>query len=153
MNRAQRSLLTLAVLLLAACDTSEKPPAVRVQVPVLASEASKPAPKPAAKPIITPAAPAAKVTQVSQLRVTKVVEPVSLSLDLSLPETAIATTGQAHPSSALLEAPSRLPPLFIDESTQPSRFQLNGRLVTDQTIDEVSIDAVSGVELQIEFKQ
>ena len=163
MKCTQRVLLVLAALLLVACDTSEKPRSAEVVATVpapeleLTPEVAVPA-RVVAKPVTTAPTLTVKVAPptikpIVKSAVEPAVEPVKLALDLSLPATAISSPPPAKPFAALATQPSLLPPLFIDRSEEPSRFQLHGRLVTDQTINEITMDAVTGAELQFEFKQ
>ena len=57
-------------------------------------------------------------------------------------------------SLATTHQPSRrldLPPLFVEKPAEPGPYQLNGRLITNDRVDDYW-DSVEGAELQIEFR-
>lgn len=70
-------------------------------------------------------------------------------LDLSLPAEVFEPL---QPLEPLDESPATLlPPLFV-EKTEPSPFQLNGKLITNERSDDYW-DSLEGAELQFEFKR
>ena len=149
--------LLVTVLCLTGCDSNEPPtkPVAVAPVPQAVVE-KKSAIKPQPVAVIAPPAPTPKPPAKPMVKppvVSTVVEPVRLDLDLTLP--ASTTPAAASPDAAKpwLETSGRLPQLLSDKPSTPSRFQLNGRLVTDQRLDELNLEAVKGAELQIEFKQ
>ena len=107
-------------------------PRVRAAPPDKAPEAARVLPKAAQKP-----AP-------------KVEPPPADKLDLRLPDELV----QRLELGAPLEQPEReplLPPLFVEKPTEPGPYQLNGRLITNDRVDDYW-DSVEGAELQIEFR-
>lgn len=107
-------------------------PRVRAAPPDKAPEAARVLPKAAQKP-----AP-------------KVEPQPADKLDLRLPDELV----QRLELGAPLEQPEReplLPPLFVEKPTEPGPYQLNGRLITNDRVDDYW-DSVEGAELQIEFR-
>jgi hypothetical protein len=73
-----------------------------------------------------------------------------VKLDLRLPDELVEDlqAGEA------LENPAEqtlLPPLFVEKPAEPGPYQLNGRLITNERVDDYW-DSVEGAELQIEFR-
>ena len=168
--------LGLVVTLLAACDQAPAPPE-----PTPAPEPAAPAveqPKVPAQPIEVertveakpeqpPAPPrqdarvraappdkapeAARVLPKSAQEPAPKVEPLPADkLDLRLPDELV----QRLELGAPLEQPEReplLPPLFVEKPAEPGPYQLNGRLITNDRVDDYW-DSVEGAELQIEFR-
>ncbi|WP_146224903.1 hypothetical protein [Aquipseudomonas alcaligenes] len=168
--------LGLVVTLLAACDQAPAPPE-----PTPAAEPAAPAveqPKVPAQPVEVertveakpeqpPAPPrqdarvraappdkapeAARVLPKAAQEPAPKVEPLPADkLDLRLPDELV----QRLELGAPLEQPEReplLPPLFVEKPAEPGPYQLNGRLITNDRVDDYW-DSVEGAELQIEFR-
>lgn len=96
--------------------------------PVVA--ASKP--RPVAPPQPAPAQPESK-----------------LALDLSVPQELFE---QALESETREELSPLLPPLFGEKPEVQSPFQISGRLISNERVDDYW-DSIEGAELQFEFKQ
>lgn len=171
MIRIHRLALSLLLLSLVACDQAPAPqpakpkavepatepvapaaPAEPVAAPAKPAAVSKPAaaavvvtkPQPAAKPV-TPAAkakpPATTKPQVDEAKA---------ALDLSLPAEVFDQLPPLEPAS---EPPKALlPPLFGEKSASESPFQLNGKLITNERVDDYW-ESLEGAELQFEFKR
>ena len=165
-------LLGLALLGLAACDQPEKaPPSVAeppLRVPQPEAEADAAAHRaPTAEPVVEPTPEPADVSE--SLSVPAAVkqtvpeakppaaartqpQPASteetMPLDLSLPDDLLQVPLQAEevPLAPLL------PPLF-DQPTEPeSPFQLHGKLISNERVEDYW-ESLEGAELQFEFKQ
>ncbi|WP_447590955.1 hypothetical protein [Aquipseudomonas campi] len=149
--------LVLVCGLLAACDDpAPAKPAPVPEVPAteqVAPQQAKPTPPPVKTE--TPSAPAetkaekpaaaAKPAASKPKAVKDVVLPPA-KLDLRLPAELV---DQIDPSE-VLEDPKQplLPPLFTEKPAEPSPFELNGRLLTN----EQQKDQVEGAEVQIKFR-
>lgn len=172
--------LTLAIGLLVGCDEQPKPPApvpapTRTE-PVLPAEAAPPAPTepaqamratapptPPARPDSEPAqaaraappdkAPAAARSQPRPAAKTQsrpeLLPPVKL--DLRLPPELVQHLEPGEALDKLPEQEPLLPPLFVEKPAEPGPYQLNGRLITNERVDDYW-DSVEGAELQIEFR-
>ena len=168
--------LGLVVTLLAACDQAPAPPEpttapepaapaveqpkvpaqpVEVERTVEAKPEQPPAP-PRQEPRVRAAPPdkapeAARVLpKAAQKPAPKVEPPPADKLDLRLPDELV----QRLELGAPLEQPEReplLPPLFVEKPAEPGPYQLNGRLITNDRVDDYW-DSVEGAELQIEFR-
>lgn len=71
-------------------------------------------------------------------------------LDLSLPPEMVKGLDFGQPVAEPGDEP-KLPPLFVEKPPEPSAFQLNGKLLTNQKEADY-LQSVEGAELQIEFK-
>lgn len=157
--------LLLCLGWLSACERAPEPVAQQaepesaaVAVPESApvAEVAKPEPvepEPPAKVVeSTPAAPtgmpvAAKPKPVAP---PKPVEPESkLALDLSVPQELFE---QALESETREELSPLLPPLFGEKPEVQSPFQISGRLISNERVDDYW-DSIEGAEVQFEFKQ
>ncbi|WP_230924722.1 hypothetical protein [Pseudomonas wenzhouensis] len=98
--------------------------------PAKAPVAAKP--KPAAAPQPKPAEPEAK-----------------LALDLSVPQELFE---QALENETREELSPVLPPLFGEKPDVQSPFQISGRLISNERVDDYW-DSIEGAEVQFEFKQ
>lgn len=98
--------------------------------PAKAPVAAKP--KPAAAPQPKPAEPEAK-----------------LALDLSVPQELFK---QALENETREELSPVLPPLFGEKPEVQSPFQISGRLISNERVDDYW-DSIEGAEVQFEFKQ
>jgi hypothetical protein len=126
--------------------------------PVKPAVVAKPVepPVPASPPVAKAAAPAVAAKPKPQSKpkpaavVSKPVAPKPQApLDLSLPAEVFEPL---QPLEPLDESPATLlPPLFV-EKTEPSPFQLNGKLITNERSDDYW-DSLEGAELQFEFKR
>ncbi|MDD0842649.1 hypothetical protein [Pseudomonas sp. Gutcm_11s] len=162
--------LTLALGLLAACDDSPKPPAPAKTAPSAEitppPAATKPAPQsaavkpPAAEPVkkkepaeVAPKkAPALTVTPAAKPLVKAKPEPLPpVKLDLRLPDELVQQLEPGEPLDKLPEQPPLLPQLFVEKPTEPGPYQLNGRLITNDKVNDYW-ESVEGAELQIEFR-
>ncbi len=165
----------LPLLALAACDNDPAPPIVPVEppkprvstpaVPVapapVVAPAAEPAAEPAAKKASEPAKPSQPpkpvvskpaVKETSKASVAKAPVPVpKLELDLSLPTEMLEPTESVESFS---ELPSTLlPPLFDEQNAAGSPFQLQGKLITNESGDQDYWESLEGAELQFEFKR
>lgn len=150
-------LLLLCLGWLSACEREPEPvaqqpepePAV-VATPAKVPPAAKPEPV-EAKPVATPAKPpvAAKPKPAAAPQ-PKPAEPESkLVLDLSVPQELFE---QALESETREELSPVLPPLFGEKPEVQSPFQISGRLISNERVDDYW-DSIEGAELQFEFKQ
>lgn len=71
-------------------------------------------------------------------------------LDLSLPKELLKQINEAAIDEPRLDP--LLPPLFVPDSEKPSKYQLSGKLHTDDNDGEY-LHSIDGAELQIEIKQ
>lgn len=71
------------------------------------------------------------------------------ALDLSLPQELFE---QALESETRDELAPLLPPLFGEKTEVESPFQISGRLISNEHVDDYW-DSIEGAELQFEFKQ
>lgn len=150
-------LLLLSLGLLGACEREPADAKTGAPAPVeSAAPVQRPAPVPAPPAVepTTPARPTAvKAAQPAepgpQPSVRAAQPEPQVALDLSLPEELLeplpAQVGGA-------ELPPLLPPLFVDKSEQGNPFQLSGRLLSNERIDDYW-ESIEGAELQFEFKQ
>ncbi|KJU78853.1 hypothetical protein N619_11975 [Ectopseudomonas oleovorans] len=104
----------------------ENKPAAPAKAPVAAK------PKPAAAPQPKPTEPESK-----------------LALDLSVPQELFE---QALESETREDLSPLLPPLFGEKPEVQSPFQISGRLISNERVDDYW-DSIEGAELQFEFKQ
>ncbi|WP_252274092.1 hypothetical protein [Pseudomonas subflava] len=74
-----------------------------------------------------------------------------VKLDLHLPKELVKRIEPGEPLEKLPEQEPLLPPMFVDKAEKPGRYQLNGRLITDDKVDDYW-RSVEGAELQIEFR-
>lgn len=160
-------LLLLCVGWLSACERAPEPVAqqpepepavVAAPEPVPVVEAAKPKLVEPARPAKVaeskPAAPAkAPVdTKPKPVVATKIkpAEPESkLALDLSVPQELFE---QALESETHEELSPVLPPLFGEKPEVQSPFQISGRLISNERVDDYW-DSIEGAEVQFEFKQ
>ena len=77
-------------------------------------------------------------------------EPEKPKLDLSLPKDLLKELNEAAVDEPTVDP--LLPPLFVPEDDQPSKYQLSGKLHTNDDDDEY-LHSIDGAELQIEIKQ
>ncbi|XLX42246.1 hypothetical protein ACK25U_09680 [Ectopseudomonas mendocina] len=132
-------LLLLCLGLLSACERAPEPvaqqpapePAV-VAAPQPAPVAEVAKPKPAAAPQTKPAEPESK-----------------LALDLSVPQELFE---QALESETRDELSPLLPPMFGEKPEGESPFQISGRLISNERVDDYW-DSIEGAEVQFEFKR
>lgn len=89
-------------------------------------------PKPAAAPQAKPAEPESK-----------------LALDLSVPQELFE---QALESETRDELSPLLPPMFGEKPEAESPFQISGRLISNERVDDYW-DSIEGAEVQFEFKR
>ncbi|MGE8505403.1 MAG: hypothetical protein ACN6P1_24575 [Pseudomonas sp.] len=164
MMRKSISLL-LCVGWLSACERAPEPVAqqpapepavVTAPEPAPVAEVAKPKPvepAPPAKVVESkPAAPAKAPVAAKPKPVAppKPVEPESkLALDLSVPQELFE---QALESETREELSPVLPPLFGEKPEVQSPFQISGRLISNERVDDYW-DSIEGAELQFEFKQ
>ena len=113
-------------------EAPRQEPRVRAAPPDKAPVEARVLPKPAQKPApkVEPLSPAA--------------------LDLRLPDELVQRLELGAPLE-LTERKPLLPPLFVEKPVEPSPYQLNGRLITNDRVDDYW-DSVEGAELQIEFR-
>ena len=111
---------------------------------------------PAAPPL--PEAMPAKATPAPAVVVAKKPEPPeplpslpATPIDLSVPQELIDELRLGEPVAAQPPEPL-LPPLFIEKPKPPSKFQLNGRLLLNEQINNDYSKSVEGAELQLQFK-
>ncbi|SDA83958.1 hypothetical protein SAMN03159475_4911 [Pseudomonas sp. NFPP33] len=132
-------------------------PAV-VTATVAVAEVAKPEPVepvPPAKVVESKPVPAAKPPVVAKPKPVvapqpKPVEPESkLALDLSVPQELFE---QALESETREDLSPLLPPLFGEKTEVQSPFQISGRLISNERVDDYW-DSIEGAELQFEFKQ
>lgn len=107
-------------------STADKPPAPARQ------------PAPSRPQVAAPSRPAAPAKPES-----------GLVLDLSVPHELFE---QALTSETFEELTPILPPLFADEPEPVSPFQISGRLISNERVDDYW-ESIEGAELQFEFKQ
>lgn len=158
-------LLLLCLGWLSACERESEPVAqqpapapavVTATAPV--AEVAKPEPvesAPPAKVVESKPMPAAKPPVVAKPKPVvapqpKPVEPESkLALDLSVPQELFE---QALESETREDLSPLLPPLFGEKTEVQSPFQISGRLISNERVDDYW-DSIEGAELQFEFKQ
>lgn len=156
-------LLLLCLGWLSACErapepVAHKPAAITAPEPVRAVEAAKPKPAEPAVPTKVvesePAAPAkapvaAKPKPVVATKA-KPAEPESkLALDLSVPQELFE---QALENETREDLSPVLPPLFGEKPEVQSPFQISGRLISNERVDDYW-DSIEGAEVQFEFKR
>ena len=78
-------------------------------------------------------------------------EPLPEKLDLRLPKELVENLDPGKPQEKRPDE-GLLPPLFVDKQNQPSPYQINGRLITNDR-EQDYLDSVEGAELQIEFRK
>lgn len=162
-------LLALALLALVACEQTDKPrpasPETRPAQPEATPVELAPSPVPVSAPALVkpPAAPprpaqaAQAVTAPNKMPapVAKPAPPAQVAppsltapLDLSLPDDLLLAPLQAEevPLAPLL------PPLFGARVKPESPFQLHGKLISNERVDDYW-ESLEGAELQFEFKQ
>jgi cell wall-associated NlpC family hydrolase len=135
-----------------------------------------PAAKPTAKSTSAPAKPASQSTQIAaSKKASKAAETAKslpanakptrssaartklapIKLNLSLPPELVKGMGFRKPVAELNEVPV-LPPMFGEAKSEPSAYQLSGKLITNerQTDDSDNyFNSVEGAQLSIEFRQ
>ncbi|MFI8747688.1 hypothetical protein ACIGKL_21330 [Pseudomonas sp. NPDC077186] len=158
--------LLLCLAWLSACERTAEPVA----------QQPEPVPAPLAAPVEAPAAEVAKPEPVELAPPTKAAEakPVAPAtaqvaakptpaaapqrepeaelkpaLDLSVPQELFE---QALESETQEELSPLLPPLFGEKPEAVSPFQLSGRLISNERVDDYW-ESIEGAELQFEFKQ
>ncbi|RIA36291.1 hypothetical protein DFO61_0756 [Ectopseudomonas oleovorans] len=157
--------LLLCVGWLSACERAPEPVAQQPEpepaavaapepVPVVEAAKSKPVePAPPAKVAESkPAAPAKApvAAKPKPIAPPKPAEPESkLALDLSVPQELFE---QALESETREELSPVLPPLFGEKPEVQSPFQISGRLISNERVDDYW-DSIEGAEVQFEFKQ
>ena len=161
-------LLLLCLGWLSACEREVEPVAQQAE-PEPAAAAAAPAPvaevaKPEAEP--EQPAPPAKVVERKHAAPDKapvaakpkpVVAPqakpaepeAKLALDLSVPQELFE---QAVESETREELSPLLPPLFAEKPEAQSPFQISGRLISNERVDDYW-DSIEGAEVQFEFKR
>ncbi|XQE68681.1 hypothetical protein ACOAPY_08995 [Pseudomonas sp. P3C3] len=176
MNLIRPMALGLVVTLLAACDQAPAPPkptpapepaAPAVEQPKVPAPPAEVERTVEAKPEQPPEAPRqeprvraappdkapveARVLPKPAQKPAPKVEPLSpAALDLRLPDELVQRLELGAPLE-LTEREPLLPPLFVEKPAEPSPYQLNGRLITNDRVDDYW-DSVEGAELQIEFR-
>lgn len=160
-------LLLLCVGWLSACERAPEPvaqqpapePAV-VTAPGPASVAEVARPKPVEpappakvvenKPVLPAKPPVAAKPKPAAAPQPKPAEPESkLALDLSVPTELFE---QALENETREELSPVLPPLFGEKPEVQSPFQISGRLISNERVDDYW-DSIEGAEVQFEFKQ
>lgn len=166
--RISIALFGLAALLgLAACDQQEQAQPSVVEPPPLVPQAEADAPAPRAPTVAEPAlepnrapervsvpaavkqaAPEPKPPAAAQAQARPAPAEEKLPLDLSLPEDLLQVPLQAEevPLAPLL------PPLFDRQGEPESPFQLHGKLISNERVDDYW-ESLEGAELQFEFRQ
>lgn len=155
----------LATTLLVACDNSP-PPQKPAPLPAPLEEpapakpvveaAQTPAvlPKPGKKVIVDETLPEpaeAKPKPAEKVSPHEKLPPAKL--DLHLPPEVIEQLTPTEPVEEVTEQ-ALLPEMFVDKPTQPSPFELNGRLITnDHEKSDNYWDSVEGAELQFKFRR
>ena len=158
-------LLLLWLGWLSACEREPEPVAqqpapapavVTATAPV--AEVAKPEPvepAPPAKVVESKPVPAAKPPVVAKPKPVvapqpKPVEPESkLALDLSVPQELFE---QALESETSEELSPLLPPMFGEKPEVQSPFQISGRLINNERVDDYW-DSIEGAEVQFEFRR
>ncbi|RMH86377.1 hypothetical protein EA796_00675 [Pseudomonas sp. AOB-7] len=158
--------LLLCLAWLSACERTAEPVAQQPEpvpaplaapVEAPAAEVAKPKPVEPASPAeaaeVKPAAPgkpqaAAKPKPAAAPQLKPEPEPKP-ALDLSVPQELFE---QALESETREELSPLLPPLFGDKPETVSPFQLSGRLISNERVDDYW-ESIEGAELQFEFKQ
>ena len=160
--------LLLCLGWLSACERAPEPVAqqpepepavVAIPAPAPIVEAAKPepvepAPPPAkvveSKPAAPAKAPVAAKPNPAMAPQLKPAEPESkLALDLSVPQELFE---QALESETREELAPLLPPLFGEKPEVVSPFQISGRLINNERVDEYW-DSIEGAEVQFEFRR
>lgn len=158
-------LLLLCLAWLSACERAPEPVAqqpapepavVTAPEPAPVAELAKPKPvipAPPAKVVENKPVPPAKppvAAKPKPVAPPKPVEPESkLALDLSVPQELFE---QALESETHEELSPVLPPLFGEKPEVQSPFQISGRLISNERVDDYW-DSIEGAEVQFEFKQ
>ena len=158
-------LLLLCLGWLSACEREPKPaaqqpapaPAV-VTATAAVAEVAKPEPvepAPPAKVVESKPVPPAKPPVATKPQPAAVPQPKpavpepTLVLDLSVPQELFE---QALESETREDLAPVLPPLFGEKPEVQSPFQISGRLISNERVDDYW-DSIEGAELQFEFKQ
>ncbi|MDF2075964.1 hypothetical protein P2Q70_15405 [Pseudomonas mendocina] len=159
-------LLLLCLGWLSACERAPEPAAQQPAPEPAVVTAPEPAPvAEVAKPKPVEPAPPAKVVENKPLPAKPPVvakpKPAAapqpkpaeheskLALDLSVPQELFE---QALESETHEELSPVLPPLFGEKPEVQSPFQISGRLISNERVDDYW-DSIEGAELQFEFKQ
>lgn len=148
-------LLLLCLGWLSACERAPEPVAQQPAPEPAVVATPEPAPVvEVAKPEPVEPAPPAKVAESKPVPPAapqpKPAEPESkLALDLSVPQELFE---QALESETREELSPVLPPLFGEKPEVQSPFQISGRLISNERVDDYW-DSIEGAELQFEFKQ
>jgi outer membrane biosynthesis protein TonB len=160
-------LLLLCLGLLSACERAPEPVAqqpapepavVAAPEPAPVAEVAKPKPvEPAPpakvvenKPVPPAKPPVAAKPKPAAAPQTKPAEPESkLALDLSVPQELFE---QALESETRDELSPLLPPMFGEKPEAESPFQISGRLISNERVDDYW-DSIEGAEVQFEFKR
>ncbi|GIZ11816.1 hypothetical protein NCCP436_12320 [Pseudomonas sp. NCCP-436] len=156
--------LLLSLAWLSACERASEPVAQHAQPEPAAIAAPESAPAGKSEPV-EPASPARTVESKPAAPAR---EPVAAkpgpaavpqpkpaeseskpALDLSLPQELFE---QALESETRDELAPLLPPLFGEKAEVESPFQISGRLISNEHVDDYW-DSIEGAELQFEFKQ
>lgn len=157
-------LLLLCVGWLSACERA--PESVAQQPAPEPAVVAAPEPAPVAEPKPVEPAPPAKVVENNPVPPAKPpvaakpkpaavpqpkpAEPESkLALDLSVPQELFE---QALESETREDLAPVLPPLFGEKPEVQSPFQISGRLISNERVDDYW-DSIEGAEVQFEFKQ
>lgn len=160
-------LLLLCLGLLSACERAPEPVAqqpapepavVAAPEPAPVAEVAKPKPvEPAPpakvvenKPVPPAKPPVAAKPKPAAAPQAKPAEPESkLALDLSVPQELFE---QALESETRDELSPLLPPMFGENPEVESPFQISGRLISNERVDDYW-DSIEGAEVQFEFKR
>lgn len=160
-------LLLLCLGWLSACERAPEPVAqqpapepavVTAPEPAPVAEVAKPKPvepAPPAKVVENKPLPPAKPPVVTKPKPAAAPQPKpaehesKLALDLSVPQELFE---QALESETHEELSPVLPPLFGEKPEVQSPFQISGRLISNERVDDYW-DSIEGAEVQFEFKQ
>lgn len=135
-----------------------KPAVVAAPEPAPVAEVAKPEPvepAPPAKVVESKPVPPAKPPVAAKPKPAAVPQPKpaepepKLALDLSVPQELFE---QALESETREDLAPVLPPLFGEKPEVQSPFQISGRLISNERVDDYW-DSIEGAELQFEFKQ
>lgn len=148
--------LLLSLTLLAACERTPEAPSVAASAPVSAAPEAEVAPaveqtsKPAAaaKPVAE-SAPAKTPPARTQAKPATPAAKPQAALDLTVPHELLESLSASGLENEL--APL-LPPLFGEKKEVVNPFQISGRLISNERVDDYW-DSIEGAELQFEFKQ
>ncbi|UFQ96135.1 hypothetical protein J7655_12420 [Pseudomonas wenzhouensis] len=146
-------LLLLCLGWLSACERAPEPVAQQPAPEPAVVSAPQPAPPAKVvenKPVPPAKAPVAAKPKPAAAPQPKPAEPeAKLALDLSVPQELFE---QALENETREELSPVLPPLFGEKPDVQSPFQISGRLISNERVDDYW-DSIEGAEVQFEFKQ